>query len=399
MLETLIPPSTQRLILYPTPVNVRWGPARLRQACESDLGLTLDPTTAVLFHNRKKDTLVLYTLDSNGDRCITKRVDRGTFLLPLPAPEEEYVVLSAAKVKSLFRVGISQGNSATAQKPEASADGIDLSKPLDLVVFAIKERAARCRLPGTEQILTLRATSLHRLVPGQIATVQPSKHWRHKGHPYLSGDIVSVRIDASGLCIPPLALNRFGDWDPAEHYWGEEGDPLDPWTEPIIERGPRPLFEMEQIVPGSNPGDFDSDPILRASELRAVGDHVGARSALQALLEADLRCLDAHAHLGNLEFPDNPHWALAHYEVGVRIGGVALGKDFEGVLAWGLLDNRPFLRCLHGYGLCLWRLERWEAALEVFERMLWMNPSDNQGVRFLLPHVRAGETWRDDEDY
>jgi hypothetical protein len=67
------------------------------------------------------------------------------------------------------------------------------------------------------------------------------------------------------------------------------------------------------------------------------------------------------------------------------------------VLAWGLIDNRPFLRCMQGYGLCLWRLERWDEAEHVFERMLWLNPSDNQGIRGLLPLVRDREPWVDDE--
>jgi hypothetical protein len=67
------------------------------------------------------------------------------------------------------------------------------------------------------------------------------------------------------------------------------------------------------------------------------------------------------------------------------------------VLAWGLVDNRPFLRCLQGYGLCLWRLARWEEAESVFERMLWLNPSDNQGIRGVLPTVRARGAWKDDE--
>ena len=44
---------------------------------------------------------------------------------------------------------------------------------------------------------------------------------------------------------------------------------------------------------------------------------------------------------------------------------------------------------MHGYALCLWRLKRWKQAERVFDRMLWLNPSDQQGVRFLLPHVRA----------
>jgi len=82
----------------------------------------------------------------------------------------------------------------------------------------------------------------------------------------------------------------------------------------------------------------------------------------------------------------------------VTVGELSLGPDFDGVLAWGLIDNRPCLRCMQGYGLCLWRLKRWEEAEQVFERLLWMNPSDNQGICFLLPDVRARLVWVDDED-
>lgn len=111
------------------------------------------------------------------------------------------------------------------------------------------------------------------------------------------------------------------------------------------------------------------------------------------LLEKDLRCFDAHAHLGNFAFDRWPNDALRHYEAGVRIGELSLGKSFVGALPWGFIDNRPFLRCLHGYGLCLWRLGRLEEAAAEFERMLRFNPVDNQGARFLLRAVRAGEPW------
>jgi hypothetical protein len=47
--------------------------------------------------------------------------------------------------------------------------------------------------------------------------------------------------------------------------------------------------------------------------------------------------------------------------------------------------------------LCLWRLKRFEEAASVFERMLWLNPSDNQGVRFLIDDVRARTLWEDHE--
>ncbi len=154
---------------------------------------------------------------------------------------------------------------------------------------------------------------------------------------------------------------------------------------------------MEQVVPGRDPDDFDSDPVCESNDLKDAGDPVAARQILMELCEADLRCLDAHAHLGNLLFDSWTNLAVRHYEVGVRIGELSLGPDFEGLLPWGHIDNRPFLRCMHGCGLCLWRLERFEEAERVFERMLWLIPSDNQGVRFLIDDVGARTVWEDRE--
>jgi len=116
------------------------------------------------------------------------------------------------------------------------------------------------------------------------------------------------------------------------------------------------------------------------------------------MLGQDLRCLDAHAHLGNFEFEHWPKQALRHYMVGVGIRAFTLGTDFDGVLPWGLIDNRPFLRCLHGVGLCLWRLGDLKEAAKTFTRMLWLNPSDNQGARFNLANVEAGRTWDECEE-
>ncbi len=159
--------------------------------------------------------------------------------------------------------------------------------------------------------------------------------------------------------------------------------------------GPSRPFEMEPVLPGANPDDWDSDPILEASELNSAGDRLGAQQLLVEMLAADLRCLDAHAHLGNFTFDNRPEQAIRHYEVGVRIGEPSLADDFDGLLPWDRIDNRPFLRCMHGLGLCLWRLRRADEAAEVFGRLLWLNPTDNQGIRFLLPQVRAGERWED----
>ena len=105
MLHLFIPPAVRKLVIYPTAINPRLGPDRLAVAAR-DLGVKLDAATAVLFHNRSRDTLLLYIVDNDGDRCITKKLDRGAFLVPLPAEGKHYVVLDAAKIDTLFARGV-----------------------------------------------------------------------------------------------------------------------------------------------------------------------------------------------------------------------------------------------------------------------------------------------------
>jgi len=275
---------------------------------------------------------------------------------------------------------------------------LDLNSSIELVVLSAKKTALRCRLLGSDHVVTFRPSRGEDVVPGEIISVKPRKSWRHKGHPYLSGEIEATRLDATALGLVPLNLKNRGTWTPEDHYWGEEGEPIEAWAKPIIARGARPSFEMEQVLPGVDPDDYDTDPISEAADLMGARDYDGAFQILVELCQADLRCLDAHAHLGNLTFDRIPGVAIRHYEVGLRIGELSLGQDFEGLLPWGLIDNRPFLRCMHGYGLCLWRLGRFKDAGQIFERMLWLNPSDNQGVRFLIDDVRDEAAWTECQD-
>lgn len=280
-------------------------------------------------------------------------------------------------------------------EPKVPVGELDLSRPVELVVLSVKDKAARCRLPGGDGVVTVRAGRIWTVVPGEIAVIRPRKQWSYSGHPYLSGDFESSRLDVPALGLVPLRLEERGVWNPAEHYWGEANEPIEEWAEPIIARGPWPEFVMEQILPGCDLADVDSDPICEANALTDAGDRDGARRILMKLFEADLRCLDAHAHLGNLAFDRSAKDALRYFEVGVRIGELSFGADFNGLLPWGYIDNRPFLRCLKGYGLCLWRLQRFAEAEQVFGRMLRLNPADNQGVRFLLTEVQAKAAWQD----
>jgi hypothetical protein len=277
----------------------------------------------------------------------------------------------------------------TRRRPQkATEDDIDMTRDVELIAVAVKGNAVSCRIAGKDRAITLRTTRLWDLVPGEIINVAPRKQWRYGGHPYLSGEIKSWRLDTAALGLTPLQLKEWGVWDPKDHYWGEPDESIEEWAKPIMSGGPRAEYEMEQVLPGEDPEDPDTDPILEAVELKEAGDSSGAQRMLMGLLAADLRCLDAHAHLGNFVFDHFPEKAIRHYEAGVRIGELSLGEGFNGVLRWGCINNRPFLRCMHGYGLCLSRLGRLKEAEEVFTRMLWLNPSDNQGVRFPLGEVK-----------
>lgn len=155
---------------------------------------------------------------------------------------------------------------------------------------------------------------------------------------------------------------------------------------------------MDEIAWGTFPSEPEEDPISNAVDLEESGDIPGARKLLMSTLLKDLRCIDAHAHLGNLEFDRRPEQAIVHYEVGIRIAELSLPPGFDGVLMWGHIENRPFLRCLKPYGVCLRRLGRLEEARGVFERNLSLNPDDNQGVRFCWQDLREGLSWEEARD-
>jgi hypothetical protein len=290
--------------------------------------------------------------------------------MPAGTPGARHVAAYRAWLGIVPDAGTSATASRSRRQHKAVDDDLDLSRPVELVVLAVKERAARCRLLGSGRVITLRAGSLHRIVAGHVVMVAPNKHWRHAGHPYLSGKITGARIDATALGLVPLALRAAGAWDPGVEDGDEPG------------RRPRPAFELE--VP----------PIPTALAAASIDD---PDVVAEKLLEADLRFLDAHAYLAGRLLGLSPQWALQHYEVGVGIGQLSVGDDFDGVLPGELAGNRGLLRCLSGYGSCLWRLERRDEAARVFERVLRLDPADRHRVRPLLSAMRAGEPWSDPE--
>jgi hypothetical protein len=192
----------------------------------------------------------------------------------------------------------------------------------------------------------------------------------------------------------PLALNPMGDWDPDDQYWGEPGEPIPALCREVIAGGVRPCFEMEQVIPGVDVDDWDSDPIVDAADLHRVGRHRDAIRVLNDLLAIDTRCVDAWGHLGLVAFDTRgARPALEFYETGVAIAEASLPPGFGGVLPWGMVDNRPFLRCLHGLALCAWRTRRWDDAEAIFTAQVWLDPDRSDDALACLEPVRSRKRW------
>lgn len=258
--------------------------------------------------------------------------------------------------------------------------------------------ATRARIPPHgERVVVRTGLSKVRPVPGELFMLQVERTWVFGHTRYAKGLITATRLDVPALRLQPLGLQDCGFWDPEDETELFELN-AHPIYKEIRAAGPRRWYEMEQVLPEDAVElQWEEDPILEAVELAAAGTVFDAADLLGDLLTADLRCLDAHAHLGHLwlrsTWPGALERAGRHYRVGLEIAGLTLDPGFQGLLPWGFLDNRPYLRCLDGYGVYLWRSGDLAAAADVFRRMLWLNPHDNTGARFNLAAIEAGHSW------
>jgi len=131
--------------------------------------------------------------------------------------------------------------------------------------------------------------------------------------------------------------------------------------------------------------DHLMDEFHAGCELYEEGDLDEAERVFRAVLTQMPDHLDALHHLAlvlserNLLDETRDLWGQS-----VRIGHKAFPQDFElgrDRLEWGWLENRPFLRCLHGLALTRYNDGEIEEALRLFRELLSLNPNDNQGVR------------------
>ena len=104
MLEMFLPKSATRVVVYLQPINVRWGAKKLGTFCREVLSVEPDDTTCFLFVNRRRDTLLMYFLGSDGEETLMRKLDQGSFLLPASGAEgAQFVIMRPSMLPRLFR--------------------------------------------------------------------------------------------------------------------------------------------------------------------------------------------------------------------------------------------------------------------------------------------------------
>ena len=104
MIKYLLPANLKRIVVHHQPISMRWGTTKLRSLCRDELGFEPDPSTAFLFVNKGHDCLLLYSTDPNGDRTLTKRIEKGAFIMPAPAPDgAPFTIVRPSILSRMFR--------------------------------------------------------------------------------------------------------------------------------------------------------------------------------------------------------------------------------------------------------------------------------------------------------
>ena len=135
--------------------------------------------------------------------------------------------------------------------------------------------------------------------------------------------------------------------------------------------------------------EFSREKLDQADELLyAAYDARYSDQMLQKTYKA-LRCSPYCTDAYSLLAAKSEHFdeKIALYRRAVRAGELSLGELFfkrnEGHF-WGVIESRPYMRALHGLADTLWEQGYREETLEIFQKMLRLNHSDNQGIRYLL---------------
>ncbi len=116
------------------------------------------------------------------------------------------------------------------------------------------------------------------------------------------------------------------------------------------------------------------------------------KKLIKLALELDPDNVGALNFLAGIE--TNLDKAIDLYKKAIENGEKSLGKEFfeeaKGHF-WGIIDTRPYMRAKAGLAECYYIKGEVDKAIEIYKEMLELNPSDNQGIRYLLSILLLGK--------
>ena len=123
---------------------------------------------------------------------------------------------------------------------------------------------------------------------------------------------------------------------------------------------------------------------------------------LRALIEEDPFYLDPYLltveFLEELELHDEAAYMLEKaYQRAVDLVTAEDG-NWPDKLRWGFVENRHIIRTLVSKAVFYWKSDQNEEALELFGRLLKMNPNDNAGNRYFILGILTGMSFQEFTD-
>jgi tetratricopeptide (TPR) repeat protein len=146
-------------------------------------------------------------------------------------------------------------------------------------------------------------------------------------------------------------------------------------------------FSLQKLMASEGPEDELGEARAQALELAfdatEASSKTEARKLAHKALRLDADCVDALVLLADLE-AHSPQEKIALLQKAVAAGERTLGEEFiqenRGHF-WLHLDTRPYMRALAQLAYLFTAEQQMPEAIVVYEKMLELNPNDNQGVR------------------
>ena len=155
-------------------------------------------------------------------------------------------------------------------------------------------------------------------------------------------------------------------------------------------RSVKPPKPFLQLIDGMRDSALPRNAAEKAQELIYEAWDADTYTKRVALAEKAIEiypdCADAYVMLAE-ETADHLFEAIELYRKGVEAGARTIGKrHFDEIKGhfWGHIETRPYMRAKAGLAGCLWEGGHFDEALKHYREMIELNPSDNQGIRYII---------------